>query len=126
MDATAKAKFQRISQRKVSQLLAEIVGKNVTYAEHIIHTSGKRAGTLVVKTINSAAANLSVKIGQKLNPDKVWIRAAYAGQGPMKHLKRIRPGPMGRAMPFKRKMCHLTVIVSNENKVSNRSNVNGS
>jgi hypothetical protein len=24
----------------------------------------------------------------------------------------MRPGPMGRGMPYKRKMCHLTVVVT--------------
>ena len=32
--------------------------------------------------------------------------------GPMKNLKRIQPGPQGRAMPYKRNVCHLTVTVS--------------
>jgi large subunit ribosomal protein L22 len=31
-------------------------------------------------------------------------------------LKRIQPGPQGRALPFKRKVCHLTITVSDENK----------
>lgn len=116
MDSIAKARFQRISYRKVSQLLNEIRGKNVTTAEHIVHSVSKGASVLIIKTINSAASNLSVKLGRKLNPEEVWIKTAYVGQGPMKHLKRIMPGPMGRAMPYKRKMCHLTIVVSDENK----------
>ncbi|HUT85762.1 MAG TPA: uL22 family ribosomal protein [Elusimicrobiales bacterium] len=116
MDALAKAKFQRISQTKVSQLLNEVRGKNVTMAEYIAQTASKGATTLVVKTINSAAANLSIKLGKKLNPDEVWIKRAYADRGPMRNLQRIRPGPQGRAMPFRRKMCHLTIIVSDNRK----------
>jgi large subunit ribosomal protein L22 len=120
MESTAKARFQRISRRKVSQILNEIRGKNVTDAEHIVHSASKGSATLIVKTVNSAAAGLSVKLGKKLNPDAVWIVRTYADQdadqGPMKHLKRIRPGPMGKAMPYKRKMCHLTVIVSDVKK----------
>jgi large subunit ribosomal protein L22 len=116
MDALSKARFQRISHRKVAQLLNEIVGKNVIIAEHIVKSAAKGASVLVIKTLNSAAANLSVKLGKKLNPNEVWIKEAFAGQGPMQHLKRIRPGPMGRAMPYKRKMCHLTIKVSDSNR----------
>jgi large subunit ribosomal protein L22 len=121
MDSVARARFQRVSHRKLSQLLNEIRGKNITTAEHIVHSAAKGASMLIIKTINSAAANLSVKLGRKLNPDQVWIKTVYAGQGPMKHLKRIRPGSMGRAMPYKRKMCHFTVVVSDESqKVAKR------
>ncbi len=30
----------------------------------------------------------------------------------MGQMKRVLPAPMGRAMTFKRKVCHLTVTVS--------------
>ena len=116
MESIAKAKFQRISYQKISQMLNEIRGKNITMAEYIAKAASKGASTLVIKTMNSAAANLSVKLGKKLNPDEVWIKSAYAGMGPMKHLRRVQPGPQGRAMPFKRKMSHLTITVSDERK----------
>jgi large subunit ribosomal protein L22 len=42
----------------------------------------------------------------------VWIEKAKADQGPMKFLRRYNAGPQGRAMPYVRNMCHLTVVVS--------------
>ncbi|MCX5783662.1 MAG: uL22 family ribosomal protein, partial [Elusimicrobia bacterium] len=112
MEAVSKAKFQRYGRRKVGQVLDQIRGKTVMKAEHAMSAIPRRCATLVLKTIDSASANLSVKLGKKLDPNGVWISTAYVDQGPMKQLKRFQPGPQGRAMPYKRKMCHLTVIVS--------------
>ncbi|MFA5162652.1 MAG: 50S ribosomal protein L22 [Elusimicrobiales bacterium] len=112
MEAVAKAKFQRFGRRKVAQVLDQIRGKDVRAAQDIISSVPRRCGELVAKTVNSAAANLSVKAGKKLDMAGVRIVTAFADQGPMGQLKRMQPGPQGRAMPFKRKMCHLTVIVS--------------
>ena len=117
MEACSKAKFQRFGSRKISFLLDLVRGKSVKASQGIIPFSGLRCSELVQKTINSAAANLGMKTGNK-NPDlsKVYIKEAYANIGPMKHLKRIQPGPQGRAMPYKKSVCHLTVVVSDEKK----------
>ena len=117
MEASSKAKFQRYGSRKVRFLLDLVRGKSVKASLGIVPFSGLRCSDLVQKTINSAAANLGVKTGSK-NPDlsKIYIKEAYSTQGPMKHLKRIQPGPQGRAMPYKKSVCHLTVIVSDEKK----------
>jgi large subunit ribosomal protein L22 len=116
MEATAYAKFQRFGRRKVGQVLDEIRGKSVRTAEAILPQVPRRASALVQKTLKSAVANLMVKAGKKLEPSQIWVKAAWSNQGPMKNLKRIQPGPMGRALPFKRKMCHLTVVVSDESR----------
>lgn len=116
MDAVAKAKFQRYGRRKVAQVLDQIRGKSVAAAENITDVIPRIAADMVKKTIHSAAANLSTKTGKKLDPKAVWIKTAYADQGPLKHLRRVQPGPQGRAMPFRRKTCHLTVVVSDERK----------
>jgi len=112
MEAVAKAKFQRFGRRKVGQVLDQIRGKDVRSAQDIIASLPRRCGEMVAKAVQSAAANLSVKAGKKLDPAGMLIKTAFADQGPMGQLKRMQPGPQGSAMPFKRKMCHLTVIVS--------------
>lgn len=57
-----------------------------------------------------------MKAGKKLDFSKVFIKEAFANLGPSGHLKRVQPGPQGRAMPYKKSMCHLTVIVTDEKK----------
>jgi len=112
MEAICKLKYQRYGRRKVEQLLDQIRGKSLYEAQNILAAIPMRSTELVGKAIRSAGANLSVKLGKRLDLKTIWVKTAFADQGPMKALKRVQPGPQGRAMPFKRKMCHVTVTVS--------------
>jgi len=112
MEAKCQLRYQRYGRRKVAQLLDEVRGKNLYEAHYILASIPRIATDIVDKAIRSAGANLSVKLGRKLDLKSVWVTEASADQGPMKMLKRVQPGPQGRAMPFKRKMCHINVVVS--------------
>lgn len=117
MEAMARARFQRFGARKVAQVLAEVRGKSVLEAEQILPLIPRAASRMVEKTVRSAAANLAIKAvraGKTLVPARVVIKSCWASQGPMGQMRRVRPAPMGRAMTFKRKVCHLTVVVSDE------------
>ena len=114
MEAIAHARFQRYGARKVAQVLDQIRGKSVERAEQILPAVPRRAKTLVEKTLKSAASNLQVKAGRKLEGGGMWIKSAWVGQGPMGQMKRVLPAPMGRAMTIKRKVCHLTMVVADE------------
>ncbi|MBI5594965.1 MAG: 50S ribosomal protein L22 [Elusimicrobia bacterium] len=114
MEAIAKTKFARYGARKVNSVLGQIRGKSVLKAEQLLPLIPRQATELVAKTLKSAASNLQVKAGRKLESSAMWIKEAYAGQGPMSHMKRVLPAPMGRAYQFKRKVCHLTMVVTDE------------
>jgi len=116
MDAFAKAKFQRYGSRKVGLVLDQIRGKTVKKAQDVLPFIEKRTADLVYKTVNSATANLGIKLGKPVDAAKVYIKEAYANIGPMGNLRRVQPGPQGRAMPYRKSMCHLTVVVSDEKK----------
>lgn len=117
MEATAHARFQRYGTRKVAQVLTEIRGKTVFEAERILPMVPRICQTMITKTVRSAAANLmsqAAKAGKTVEPEKVYIKACWSTMGPMGHMKRMLPAPQGRAYTFKRKVCHLTVTVSDE------------
>ena len=114
MEATAYARFQRYGARKGAQVLGQIRGKSVARAESLLPLIPRRATGVVAKTLKSAVANLQVRAGKKLESGSVFVKAAWVGQGPMGQLKRVLPAPQGRAMTFKRKVCHLTMVVSDE------------
>ncbi|MBI5200561.1 MAG: 50S ribosomal protein L22 [Elusimicrobia bacterium] len=114
MEATAHARFQRFGARKVAQTLEQIRGKSVLNAEQLLPNIPRVAAVMISKTVRSAAANLNVRAGRKLAPESVFIKQVWVGQGPMSNMKRVLPAPMGRAMQFKRKVCHLTVVVTDE------------
>ncbi|PIS47333.1 MAG: hypothetical protein COT17_04025 [Elusimicrobia bacterium CG08_land_8_20_14_0_20_51_18] len=112
MEAICKLKYQRYARTKISRLVDQVRGKNLFEAEHMLNALNSSSKTVVKKAIKSAGANLSIKLGRKIDLKNVWIKQVYADQGPMKSLRRFNAGPQGRAMPFTRAMCHLTVVVS--------------
>ena len=117
MEATAHARFQRYGTRKVAQVLKEIRGKSVLEAERLLPMIPRICSTMITKTVRSAAANLvtqSAKAGRAIDPQKVFIKECWSTMGPMGNMKRMLPAPQGRAYTFKRKVCHVTVVVSDE------------
>jgi large subunit ribosomal protein L22 len=117
MEAKCYLKYQRYGTRKVGEVLKKVAGKSLFEAEHILKFMSKRPTDIVHKAVMSAGANLSVKLGKKVDLKSTWITTAYSCMGSMKALRRFNAGPMGRAMPFKRSMCHITVIVSDSKGV---------
>lgn len=106
MEAVARAKFVRHAPRKVNQVLGLIRNKPVEKAFSILQFTPKTVATFIGKTLRSAVANA----GRMKNMSGLKVKECWIGQGPV--LKRMRPGPMGRGMPYKRKTCHLTVVVT--------------
>jgi large subunit ribosomal protein L22 len=107
MEAIAHANFVRFAPRKVNQVLSLVRRKPVLEAMRILRLVPKKPSLLIAKTIKSAAANAGDSEGK--NPNLV-VHSAWVGQGPT--LKRMRAYAMGRGSTYKRKTCHLTVIVS--------------
>lgn len=123
MEATAHARFQRYGTRKVAQVLREIRGKSVFEAERLLPMIPRICGRMIEKAVRSAAANLvsqAAKAGHPVDPEKVYIKSCWSTMGPMGNMKRMLPAPQGRAYTFKRKVCHLTVVVSDERANGNK------
>ena len=105
MQGKCVAKFQRISYRKVNQVLDLIRAKHAEEAFKILQFLPKAATQVVEKTLHSAVSNL----GRAADPKNTVVKEAYATQGPA--IKRMRPAAMGRGVTYKRKMCHVTIVV---------------
>lgn len=106
MEAKATAKFVRYTPRKVNQVCTLIRGKKVEKAFETLSFLPKSAATLVEKVLKSATANS----GKLKDYSGLKVKEAWVGNGPI--LKRMRPGPMGRGMPVKKRTSHLTIIVT--------------
>src|SRR5438128_1931428 len=61
----------------------------------------------VAKVLASAMANAENNL--QLDPDSLWVSAAYVDEGPT--LKRFRPRAQGRAYRIRKRTCHITVEV---------------
>ncbi|MGC8866681.1 MAG: large ribosomal subunit protein uL22 [Elusimicrobiales bacterium] len=112
MDAVCNLRYQRYSQLKVARLCKFVRGKNLWQAISFLNSLPTPTKEVVIKAIKSAGANLSNKLGSKIDLKNVWIKEIKADQGPMKYMRRYHAGPMGRAMPYTRNLCHIKVVVT--------------
>ena len=117
MEARASAKFLRGSSQKARLVIDMIRGKNVNQALAILRYSNKRAALGIEKCVKSAIANANEsaeKANVSVDPDDLWLKAAYVDRGPTKNRRRARPAPQGRAYRERRHFCHVTILVSSD------------
>jgi len=109
MEAKAKAKYIRSSPRKARLVLDLIRGRDAGEAISLLRFTKKRVSREVQKVLRSAIANAEGK-SETIDVDQLYVSEAYAEDGPRG--RRIRPAPMGRAHPYKRRTCHIVVKVA--------------
>jgi large subunit ribosomal protein L22 len=117
MEARASAKYLRGSAQKARLVIDMIRGKNVNQALAILRFANKRAALGIEKCVKSAIANANEaaeKANIAVDPDDLWLKAAFVDRGPTKHRSRMRPAPQGRAFRERRHFCHVTILVSSE------------
>src|SRR6266487_5912042 len=117
MDARASAKYLRGSPQKARLVIDMIRGKNINQALGILRYSNKRAALGIEKCVKSAIANANEaaeKANVSVDPDELWLKAAYVDDGPTKHRRRVRPAPQGRAFRQQRHFCHVTILLSSD------------
>lgn len=117
MEAIASAKYLRGSAQKARLVVDMIRGKDVNGALAILRFSNKRAAGHIEKCMRSAIANANEaaeKANVSVDPDDLWVKAAYVDRGPTKNRRRVRPAPQGRAYREQRHFCHVTILLSND------------
>jgi large subunit ribosomal protein L22 len=110
VQAEATARYIRTSAQKAGLVLELIRGKDVNTALSTLAFARKSVAKDIEKVLRSAIANAQNKEGFGGDVDRLYVTAAYAGQGPS--LKRVRPAPMGRAFRVVKRSAHLTVKVA--------------
>ena len=121
MEATASAKYLRGSAQKARLVIDMIRGKDVNQALAILRYANKRAAAGIEKCVRSAIANANEaaeKANVSIAPDDLWVKVAYVDRGPTKNRRRVRPAPQGRAYREQRHFCHVTVLLSNDERVA--------
>ena len=115
----AKHRYARTTARK-ARLVADLIrGRGVNDALEVLQFQHKRAASYYSKLVRSAMANASQNEG--VNVNALVITDCRADDGPMLQGRtRFRPGPQGRAMPFRKVTAHLTVALS-ERELEKRS-----
>ena len=111
LEAIATLRYARISSRKVKIVADLIRGKKVDEALAIVKFTPKASSEIIEKLLKSAIANAENNHG--MNRGNLIVSEIYANQGPT--LKRIRPAAKGSAVRIRKRTCHITIVVKEEN-----------
>jgi len=105
---SARHRYARITARK-ARLIADLIrGQSANRALELLEFAPQRAASLYLKVLRSAMANASQEEGVNLN--RLVVADCRADDGPLVNNRlRWRPGPQGRAMPYRKRTSHLTI-----------------
>lgn len=103
----AVAKYIRISPDKVRIVLDIIRGQKYTDAVAILKNTPKAASEVLIKLLNSVAANAENNLNMSVKD--LVVAECFADGGPI--LKRVQPVSKGRAYRINKRTSHITVIL---------------
>jgi large subunit ribosomal protein L22 len=104
----AQVRHVRMSASKARVVLDLVRGLPVGEAADVLQFTERAASEVIARCLASAVAN--AQHNDELDPDTLYVSACYADEGPT--LKRWRPRARGRATRIRKRMCHITIIVS--------------
>jgi len=95
---------------KARRVLALIRGRTVNQALDDLRHDRHRAARYIYKVLASALANALQN--PEVRANRLKIAKTFAQDGPLLPGGfRFRPGPQGRAMPIKKRTCHIHIHV---------------
>ena len=112
MEAYALHKMAIIAPRKARMTLDLIRGKSVTEARSILKTTNTKASRLIIKVLDSVAANAVNNLN--LKEEDLFVSECYINPGPI--LKRIKFGSRTKVDRRDKRTSHIFVKVSDGNK----------
>ena len=111
MEATAKARVQRIAPRKARMVCDLVRGKNAAVALNELRFTRKAAAPIVAKLLDSALANGRDQ-DENVYIDNVYVKTIFADMAPNANMRRWRPRAQGRATRIVKGMSHITVVLA--------------
>ncbi len=107
MEIKAKAKYIKMSPKKVRLVIDVIRGMDVKNALDQLRFLNKAATKPIEKLLNSAIANAVHNFS--LEKNNLYIKEIRADEGPT--LKRWRPRAFGRAGAIRKRSSHISIIL---------------
>lgn len=108
MQFLAKARYIWFSPYKLRPIVDVVRGKDVVYALNWLSTYRNKRVLPIKKMIESAVANAKQKEAISSHSDLI-VKDIRVDQGPIHRY--YKPGAMGRAMPQRKRLSHLSVIL---------------
>ncbi len=110
-EAVAHLKFARMAPRKLRRVADAIRGKKVQEALVLLQFAGVFAARPLEKLVRSAVAN--AENNHNMNTDTLYVARITVDGGPGgKFTKRLDPRAQGRANFKRKRLSHVTVVVS--------------
>jgi large subunit ribosomal protein L22 len=111
MEVQALTRYARMSPKKVREVVRTIQGRKANDAVDLLTLIPRKSARLIVKTLKSAIAN--AENNNNLSSDSLVVKSALVENGPV--LKRFKAGARGTAMPRRKKMSHIRIVLSDGN-----------
>jgi large subunit ribosomal protein L22 len=119
MEAKAIGRYLRVTPRKARFVLDTVRGKGVDEAMAILKFVPNEAARFIENVLKSAVANAEhfadVNPEVSLDRSALKIERCFVDVGPT--MKRIHPRAMGRAFRILKRMSHITVVVTEDEKL---------
>ena len=115
--ARATARFVRVTPMKARRVVDLIRYLPADEALALLRFAPQAASEPVAKVLASAMANAENNLS--LDPDTLWVSAAFVDEGPT--LKRFRPRAQGRAYRIRKRTSHITVEVESRPAVAQKA-----
>jgi large subunit ribosomal protein L22 len=108
MEVQALTRFAKMSPKKMREVAREIQGRPVPEALEMVTLIPRKSARLIAKTLKSAIAN--AENNNNLSADNLIVSRALIELGSA--LRRFKAGARGTAMPRRKKMSHIRIILS--------------
>lgn len=121
MEVNAKARYIRMSVRKIRLVIDVVRGMPVERALAQLRFMKKAAAQPVIKVLASAVANAENNLGA--DRANLFIKSITADGGPI--LYRFAPRAFGRAAPIRKRTAHITVILGDRTSAASSAKAGG-
>jgi len=111
MEVQALTRYARMSPKKMREVTRIIQGRKAAEAVAYLALIPRKSARIIAKTLRSAIAN--AENNNNLQADNLTIKFALIDNGPV--LKRFKAGARGTAMPRRKKMSHIRIVLSDGN-----------
>ena len=103
----ATASYIHMNSLKAGKILDLIRNKKYMEAVAILENTPHYAAPVILKVLNSAAANAEHNLS--MNKEDLFVAECYANEGPL--MKRMMPRAKGRGDRILKRTTHITVVL---------------
>lgn len=114
-EAKASVTNVGIPPRKTRLVADMIRGKKVSEARAILQFARQASAPIIKKVLESAVANAENRAAEKrerIDTDGMIVKRIEVGPG--RTLKRFQPASRGRALPIRKRHCHIRLEIGDK------------